>query len=29
VPLHQQPERGSIPGPGPPDQIAVADVHTS
>ena len=27
--LNQQPERGSIPGPGPPDQITVADVHTS
>jgi hypothetical protein len=29
VPLNQQPERGSIPGPGPPDQITVADLHIS
>jgi len=27
VPLNQPPERDSIPGPGPPDQIPVADVH--
>ena len=29
VPLNQQPESGSVPGTGPPDQIAVADVHTN
>ena len=29
VPLNQQRERASITGAGPPDQLTVADVHTS
>jgi hypothetical protein len=29
MPLNQQRERASITGAGPPDQLTVADVHTS
>ena len=29
VPLNQQRERASITGAGPPDQLTVADIHTS
>jgi hypothetical protein len=29
VPLDKQPERGSVTRPGQPDQISVADAHTS